>query len=251
MTARYLVLLAAALLIGWGCGKLFENLPFRALGAAFADRWLKHLALGLAVGGATLGVAILAAVIFGRLRFEMNSSATTSALLYSLAVSFVVFAVAAAFEEALFRGYLLQTFTRSGLAWLAILLTSLFFGAAHAGNPGSGVISTANTVIAGIWFSAAYLKTRDLWFVWGIHLMWNFAQGAIFGIEVSGLTSFVQAPLFKEVDAGPGWLTGANYGIEGGVACTIALILSLTLIRYVPRFRANANLTADNTDNAD
>ena len=69
------------------------------------------------------------------------------------AVSFAIFAVAAAFEEALFRGYLLQTFARSNLAWLAILLTSVFFGAMHLGNPNATFISTANTILAGIWIS--------------------------------------------------------------------------------------------------
>ena len=227
-------LLLLALLLGGIAGKFFENLPYKALGAAFTKGWLRHLTVGIAIGGATLSLAVLITLIFGGESFELNLSGGMAAIASSLAVSFVIFAAGAAWEEAFFRGYILQTFSRSGLAWLAILLTSLFFGAVHLGNPNANLISTVNTILAGIWFSVAYLKTRDLWFVWGIHLMWNWMQGSFFGIEVSGLTNITTTPLLKEIDSGPSWLTGQTYGIEGGVACTIALIISTIIICYLP-----------------
>jgi Predicted metal-dependent membrane protease len=156
-----------------------------------------------------------------------------------LLVSLAVFAAAAAFEEALFRGYILQTFARAGLAWLAICGTALLFAVVHLNNPEANWISTTNTAVAGVWFGLAYLKTRDLWFPFGIHLMWNWAQGAVFGIEVSGLKDIVAAPLLKEIDRGPAWLTGENYGVEGGIAATIAIIISIALIYFLP-VKANA-----------
>ena len=149
-------------------------------------------------------------------------------------MSFVLIAVAAAAEEALFRGYIFQTFARSKLVWLAIALTSVFFGAVHLRNPDWGVISTLNTILAGIWFSIAYLKTRDLWLVTGLHVMWNWVQGAIFGIEISGTTDLASASLMREVDSGPAWLTGGTYGIEGGIAATIALLVSMLVIYLLP-----------------
>jgi membrane protease YdiL (CAAX protease family) len=234
--------LIPAILIGWMCGSLFEKLPFRAIGAAFTGGWLRHLMLGCVIGAATLSFAVLIAWIFGGLRFEFDSAAGTSAVLSSLGLSFAVFAVASAFEEALFRGYILQTFSRSGLAWLAILLTSVFFGAVHLGNPNAGPISTANTILAGLWFSVAYLKTRDLWFVWGLHLMWNWMQGSFFGIEVSGLTEITTAPLLREIDTGPIWLTGQTYGIEGGIVCSIAIIVSIAAIWFLPILRPDEEL---------
>jgi membrane protease YdiL (CAAX protease family) len=45
----------------------------------------------------------------------------------------------------------------------------VFFGVIHLQNPNADVISTTNTILAGVWFGLAYLKTRDLWFVWGLH----------------------------------------------------------------------------------
>ena len=217
------LMLIPALLVGWLCGKYLEGLPFRALGAWFTKRWLVHLVLGIVVGAATLGLAVLITVIFGGLRFERNP-VDSRFILEALALSLLVFAVGAAWEEAVFRGYILQTFNRSRLpvfrayilrpfsrvtlAWLGIALTSLFFAMIHLGNPNATAISTIDTALAGIWFGIAYLKTRDLWFVWGMHLMWNWMQGAVFGIEVSGITALVSEPLLREIDTGPIWLTG-------------------------------------------
>jgi uncharacterized protein len=233
LIANGILALIPALFAGWFCGRLLEGLPFRALGAWFSKGWFKNLVLGIVVGAATLSLAVLVAFVFGGLRFAPNVVDST-ALLESLAVALVVFAAGAAWEEALFRGYILQTFTRSGLAWFGIALTSAFFAIIHLRNPNADAISTINTVLAGVWFGAAYLKTRDLWFVWGLHLMWNWMQGAFFGIEVSGITELVSSPLLKEIDSGPVWLTGETYGIEGGIVTTIAILVSIAVIYFLP-----------------
>jgi membrane protease YdiL (CAAX protease family) len=231
--ASVMVVLVAALLVGWLCAKHFEGLPFRSLGASFTKGWIRHLIIGLLMGGASLGFAVLVAYVFGGLRFETNS-VDAGPLTRSMVSSFVFLAVAAASEEALFRGYPFQTFVRSGLAWFAIVLTSALFGAVHLLNPEPNWISTVNTILAGIWFAIAYLKTRDLWLVTGMHFMWNWMQGALFGIEVSGFTDLAAVPLLREIDSGPAWLTGRTYGIEGGVAATIALVVSMVVLYLMP-----------------
>jgi len=44
----------------------------------------------------------------------------------------------------------------------------------------------AITLEAGSSIGAAYMATRSLWFAMGLHTAWNFLQGAIFGVAVSG-----------------------------------------------------------------
>lgn len=239
-----LISLMIALLVGWICLRVLEDLPFRALGAAFTPGWLRNLIVGLVLGAASVSFAILIAVMFGDLSFRFNSEQTASAVAATVFGSLLVFIPAAAFEEALFRGYILQTFSRSGLAWLAIGLTAVFFGMVHLDNPGSGIISSINTAIAGVWFGVAYLKTRDLWLPFGLHLTWNWMLGAMFGVEVSGLTELVAAPLLKEIDGGPVWLTGESYGIEGGIAATIALIASTVAIYLLPGLKPSDEMLA-------
>jgi membrane protease YdiL (CAAX protease family) len=236
--------LFAALLVGWLCGKILEGLPFRALGAWFTGNWARDLCWGLVFGAFSILLATGVAFALGGLRFQWNQNHGSSAILLTMAVSFVVFAVAAAFEEAFFRGYILQTFARARLAWPAIVLTSVFFAFAHYGNPGATVFSIINTGLAGIWLGVAYLKTRNLGFPFGIHLMWNWMQGAFLGVEVSGLKQLLTAPLLQEVDAGPVWLTGSDYGLEGGLACTIALVVSTALIWYLPFLKPTDEMLA-------
>jgi membrane protease YdiL (CAAX protease family) len=233
LIANAITALIAALLVGWLCGKYLESLPFRALGAWFTKHWLRNLIVGIVFGALTLILAVLVAIAGGGLQFSLNV-VDGGSLLKGLAISLTVFATGAAWEEALFRGYLLQTLSRSGLAWLGIGLTSIFFGIIHTQNPNADLISTLNTMLAGVWFGVAYLKTRDLWFVWGMHLMWNWMQGSFFGIEVSGLTGLTPITFLKEIDAGPAWLTGESYGVEGGIVTTIALIVSTIVIWYIP-----------------
>ncbi len=235
---------AAALLIGWFCLRHLENLPFRALGAWFTKNWLKDLISGLLSGALAVSTAVFIAYIFGGLSFEFDSRYGNSAIALTLGISLIVFVAGAAFEEILFRGYLFQTFVRADLKWLAIGLTALPFALAHLGNPNATYISTLNTALAGVWFGIAYLKTRTLWFVFGLHLAWNWFQGAIFGIEVSGITQFTTAPLFREIDAGPIWLTGEKYGIEGGIVCTLAMLISILIIWFAPILQPTAEMLA-------
>jgi hypothetical protein len=138
--------------------------------------------------------------------------------------------VAALAEEATFRGYPLQTFTRAGLIAFGVIVTSVMFAVVHSWNPNVVPgLSFLNTAIAGVWLAAAYLKTRSLWFPLGVHWGWNWALGSIFGLPISGVR-FFSNPILRGDDLGPAWLTGGLYGIEGGVACTITLVVFTLLI---------------------
>lgn len=239
-----IVLLTFSIFVGWLCAGFLENLPFRSLGCWFTKNWLKDLVLGLILGGISVLFAAFLAIVFGGMTIEPNRMSGSTAILLTLGISLVVFVLGAAAEEAFFRGYILQTFARAHLAWFAVALTSLFFASGHLGNPNANYISTINTILAGIWFSIAYLKTRNLWFVFGLHLMWNWVQGAILGIPVSGITELTTAPLFQISNFGSTVLTGGNYGIEGGIVCTMAIIVSTILIWFLPILKPTEEMFA-------
>src|SRR5690242_14776636 len=220
-----LTLMLAALGTGYICARWLEGLPWRSLGLTFHHDWLRDLLVGFAIGFTTLAVAVGIAAAAGGLRFSLSGSAMTGAILRAFIGTTPLLFVAALAEEALFRGYALQTLSRARLALLGLLLTSVPFASVHLSNPNvvPGV-TFANTALAGIWLGAAYLRTRSLWFPLGVHWSWNWALGWFFGLPISGL-QLVSTPLIQTQDNGPKWLTGGSYGIEGGVACTIALIL--------------------------
>src|ERR1051325_2758796 len=215
-------LLASALGAGYFCARYLEGLPWRSLGLTFHSGWLRDLVLGFAIGFASLVVAV---GIAGKgFRFSLSNTGWSSIVRSMIGSGVLLFAAAVA-EEAMFRGYGLQTLSRAKLAWLGVLLTSVPFGLVHLTNPNvvRGV-TFANTALAGIWLAAAYLRTRSLWLPIGVHWAWNWALGWFFGLPISGI-QLVSNPLLEAQDNGPKWLTGGSYGIEGGVACTIALIL--------------------------
>ena len=75
---------------------------------------------------------------------------------------------------------------------------------------------------------AAYMLTRSLWLPMGIHAAWNFAQGEIYDIPVSG------TPVHGVVEArlsGPPLLTGNGFGLEASlIAIVVATLFGLWLL---------------------
>jgi len=222
---------ATALGAGYVCAKLLEGLPWRSLGLTFHKSWFRDLLVGSLIGFVSLALATAIATIWRGLSFTTATRTELSGVFLTLVASGALFIIAALAEEALFRGYPLQTLTRGGLAWLAVFLTSVPFAAVHLRNPNVAAGFTfINTALAGVWLAVAYLRTRSLWFPLGVHWSWNWALGSVFGLPVSGITNLAPHPLLRGTDLGPAWLTGGAYGIEGGIACTVTLLISTVFI---------------------
>jgi membrane protease YdiL (CAAX protease family) len=225
------LLIVPAVLAGWACSKFVEDLPARSLGWALHPGWFRDFLSGSLVGVASLLFAAGIATFSGGFSFALNSPMLVESVGKTLLVSCLVFIIAAAGEEALFRGYPLQTMARSHLAWVAIIITSIIFSYGHLNNPNAVAGFTfINTALAGLWLAIAYLRTRNLWFPLGIHWAWNWTMGAVLGLPVSGIERLTPHPLLRATDLGPAWLTGGSYGLEGGAACTLALLLSTIFI---------------------
>jgi CAAX protease family protein len=226
-----LMLFVSALLAGYICNRWLEGLPWRAFGLTRHAGWWRDFLVGSLIGFLSLALAAAIAAAAGGLRFAASPRTLLLQVVQTLSMTAVLFIFAALAEEALFRGYPLQTLTRARLAWLAVLLTSVPFATVHLQNPNVVKGFTfINTALAGVWLAVAYLRTRSLWLPLGVHWAWNWALGSVFGLPVSGITNLAPNPLFRGTDFGPAWLTGGSYGIEGGVACTIALIISTVFI---------------------
>jgi hypothetical protein len=136
----------------------------------------------------------------------------------------------AVIEELIFRGYVFRWIARRS-APLALAVTSLFFGLIHWFNPHATIFSSiAIALEAGLLLGAAYWISGNLWFPIGIHFGWNFTEGTIFNVPVSGTES---PGLILGTLRGPNWLTGGEFGIESSVVavaiCTLAGVAMLLL----------------------
>lgn len=133
-------------------------------------------------------------------------------------------------EEIMFRGVLFRIIEEGLGTWWALGISALFFGAVHLVNPGATLWSSAAIAIeAGLLFGMIYHLTRSLPICMGLHAAWNFAQGTIYGIPVSGTKA---DGWLVSTRTGPDWLSGGVFGAEASVValalvtlCTIALIV--------------------------
>jgi hypothetical protein len=116
-----------------------------------------------------------------------------------------------------------------GGSWAALVLTSALFGAAHLMNPNATPIAAFGIAVeAGVLLGGGYMLTRSLWLPIGLHAAWNFTQGEIFDVPVSGIDEhgLVQAKL-----SGPALLSGGGFGLEASLfAMTIATAVGVWLV---------------------
>jgi hypothetical protein len=127
---------------------------------------------------------------------------------------------------------------------LGVLLSSLIFAALHLLNPNLSWVAVLNLVLVGIFLALWALWEGGIWGVCGFHISWNWAQGNLFGFEVSG-QSVQGGILFNLMETGPGIITGDAFGPEAGLAVTAVLIIGIIIT--VTLLRKNAAI--DHTQN--
>jgi hypothetical protein len=186
--------------------------------------WLRHLSLGLIGGTVIFSIAVLVAGLLGVYRIIGIGS------LDGLLAALIVPAIGAAVtEELLFRGILFRWLEEFAGSWVALVLTSALFGAVHLGNDKASLVAAVGIAFeAGVMLGAAYMLTRSLWLPIGLHAAWNFTQGEIYDIPVSGMQAhgLVDARL-----VGPPLLTGNGFGLEASlIAIVVATAFGLWLL---------------------
>lgn len=205
-----------------------EKRPIRTLGF-YRENFLGNLLKGFGLGLALFLLTLLGLVALGQYRFE-------SIHLTPYSLSFVIFTIPfwilqGTTEEVVARTWLLpQLASRTNLK-LAVLISSLFFTLLHVGNSGLTPLSLVNLFLFGVAMSLYLLKTDTVWGVAGIHGAWNFAQGNLFGILVSGQSSGTSIMKFTP-QGNQDWLSGGSFGIEGSIVSSIILFLLILYLAY-------------------
>lgn len=219
------VIMAAAVILGYKAFKRWvERAPDAELPLAGA---LPELAAGIAIGGALFSLMTGIVWLLGGIEFlGVRGSGQIWTMLAIAIVSGVV-------EETLFRGIVLRHLEVLIGTWGALALTSALFGFLHITNDDATWWSSlAISLEAGILLGAAYLLTRRLWLAIGIHAAWNFTQGWVFSVPVSGGDAPLGLLITRRI--GPDWLTGGDFGLEASViAMLVATGAGLLLLRHV------------------
>ncbi|WP_440223680.1 lysostaphin resistance A-like protein [Dokdonella sp. MW10] len=207
----------------WAFVRVYERRDVHELSARHA---IPELLSGLVLGGLLFSgvVAVLAAVG----AYAIASVGTLGDLGAVAADMLPKIAAGALVEELVFRLLLLRLLERSiGTVW-ALVLSSLVFGLAHLGNDGATpLVAIMLGAELGLLFGAAYVLTRRLWLCAALHLSWNFTQGAIFSIAVSGQTG---EGWIRGAPSGPAWLTGGAFGAEGSVVAVVLCLIATGIL---------------------
>lgn len=185
---------------------------------------VKYAALGFAGGAVLFGVVVACAALAGVYRIVGCCQAG------QLVRDVFETAILAAFaEELLFRGILFRWIEEFAGSWAALVITAALFGLVHIENPNATWFSSfAIAVEAGLLLGGVYMLTRNLWAPMGLHAAWNFTQGYVFDIPVSGVpeNGLTEAKL-----SGPALLSGGQFGLEASVlALAVATAAGIWLV---------------------
>ncbi len=241
----FVFLLATLLTTKWAARSL-DRRSIESYGLRFDRRWLRDYIFGLTAGAAQMFFifTVLWSAGFIRVKDVRFNATVAGALLAGLLVHLAV----GFYEELSSRGYQLLNFEESLRWWnprvamvFAVLASSVIFGFLHAGNPNASAISTTNLVVAGVSLAVPVLLTRQLGISAGAHASWNFVQGPVLGMAVSGMMP--ESPVVAVVPTGPEFMTGGAFGPEAGIVSLVAEFLFIGgVIVYVRRTRGEVKI---------
>ena len=218
------LLIASAIMMRW-----IEKRPFAAIGLPLGKETWRGWLQGAAIGAAFMALVVVAQTVVGWLRPAPDAGTVTGWLGMQAGMA-LMFAIAAAAEELMLRGYAFQVLVEGMGAWPAVIITSVLFALAHLGNPNIDALALVNIGLAGVILAGVYLRTRSLWVAIGLHWAWNWVMAGWFDLPVSGIEFDV--PGYDTVELGPDTFTGGVFGPEAGIVLTLtALILILWIYR--------------------
>jgi len=234
------ILTAMIVLSIWLAGRWFDRRRLSDFGLRLSFRWWKDFLFGLALGAVLMSGVFLWEFRAGWIAITGKFTTIVPGVSLSLALLFAITKdlCVGVYEEMVSRGYQLTNLAEGlegvaglsgrGAVALSILLSSTTFGVLHAFNENSTVYSSINLVFIGIMFAVGYVATGELGVPIGLHISWNFFQGTIFGLAVSGHKEAASVLAIQQ--GGPHAFTGGAFGPEAGLVGTAAAGLGIVLI---------------------
>ena len=225
-------------------GLWLDHRPFSDFGFHFSWRWWRNLAFGLGLGAVQMLVIFLFELALGWVTITGAFKTADPRLTFGVGLiqSIILYLCVGIYEELFTRGYLLlnlaEGFNFSALGaraamGIALVLSSIVFGMLHLGNPSATWFSTFNIFIVGIFLATGYVLTGELAIPIGIHITWNFFQGAVFGFPVSGTNTPIHFINIQQ--GGPLLWTGGPFGPEAGLVGLLAMAAGIAVIFWWTR----------------
>ncbi len=219
-------IVAAVFMLAYiGFGRLVEH---RKLSDVSLKGALVELLAGLAIGALLFSLVVAVIALLGG--YQVVGTRPASVLYPIIGLSIV----SGVTEEIMLRGLFFRIIENWLGSWVALVLSAALFGALHLGNPNASLVAGGAIAIeAGVMLAAIYMVTRRLWAAIGLHAAWNFTQGGVYGIPVSGFD--VQGLLVPRI-TGSELLTGGDFGAEASLpAMLICTAFGIALLVIAAR----------------
>lgn len=219
-------------------GRTFSSVGLRG------DNPLGQLVGGVVIGALMMTAGVLVPWAFGQYAPGASAHGRLGLDAVPLLVPLLLlFILQGSTEELVLRGYMLQTAGRQMAPMLAIIGTSAIFSPLHRDfDP----VPFANIVLYAVFACFVALGDGSLWRICGIHGGWNYCQGNIFGLPVSGNTEGTSLWNFGPAPGSNELITGGNFGVEaslmGTAVLTVALAFAVVHYRRQEARRAAAAL---------
>ena len=208
--------------------KFIEKRPFSSLGF-FKKGWLKELGRGFLIGAAQFSLVVALFLLTGTGSLEWSQLSLEPVLFILALIPFWI--LQGGTEELVTRGWLFPAVSAKSNIFIGILISSALFGALHLFNPGVTVLSIVTIILNGIFACLLMIKYDNMWVLAGMHGAWNFVQGNVYGIQVSGQGA--NASVFNYTSqTSIDWLSGGAFGAEGSIFASIVLIGSIAYLYW-------------------
>lgn len=220
------------ILLLWIWLAVIEKRPFWTLGLESTGAIRKYLR-GVLIGVGMFTTVVLTMSILGFTEFEGGDPGMQGLpALGSVLLIYIGWTVQGPVEEIVMRGWLMPVIGGRYRPWLGIFISSLMFSSLHILNPNINILAIVNILLVGIAFALIALWEGGLWGVFGLHAAWNWAQGNLFGFEVSGLMP-ATGTLINLKESGPDIITGGSFGPEAGLITTILYLITCAILLFL------------------
>lgn len=189
---------------------------------------------GILIGIITLIITIVPLILCGAVKFEgVNSNINW----LFIVLFFFAYLTQSAMEEVICRGFIFYRLKEKLSSIFAITINIGFFLIGHWSkmfDDGTliGIIGVTNAILIGLIFTVLTMQDKNIYSAIGFHHIWNFGLFCIIGLNVSG--NEVTNSIFNitQIDS---FLTGASYGIESSIICTIVYLFVLIILLIIKR----------------
>jgi uncharacterized protein len=191
----------------------------------------RSIGFGTVLALLMFSVPVVLNVVSGHMHFVAHDGAwVRSSQLGAVLLLLIAFTIQGSTEEVFARGYLLQAMNRKWGLTAAILAQSLFFTALHLTNPGAlRVLPIVNLILVAVFLGLWAVRDGGLVAVCAWHAVWNWTQGNVFGIRVSGTEPSNSLLTVRESSGANSMLTGGDSGVEGSVLVTFVLAIGIVI----------------------